>query len=177
MSLRTVIILVGSAIIVPLIMILASGFGNDPHAVPFVLQGKKLPPVELVSLDGQKITLGGEKTKPIVVNFWSTWCEPCKAEHLLLQEAAKALNNKVEFYGVIYQDTPEKTREYLQQKGSEYPHLLDPNSSVAMDFGITGVPETVFMSAEGIVLHKHLGVLTPPILFKQLSELVPGGLN
>jgi cytochrome c biogenesis protein CcmG/thiol:disulfide interchange protein DsbE len=161
---------IGFLLIVPVLAILASGFGNDPRAVPSMLEQKPAPPFSLVDLDGQPVSMKTLKGQPLVLNFWSTWCLPCKQEHPMLQQAQRD-NPGVRFLGILYSDTPEKARRYLDKSGSSYPTLVDKNNRVAIDYGVAGVPETFFVSRSGQVVAKWVGPLNWPTLQSKLLLL------
>ena len=112
------------------VVVLASGFGNNPHEVPFVLEGEPARNFSLTTLTGAEVSLESFRGKPVVINFWSTWCGPCKIEHDILQIGSQRFPH-VQFLGIVYQDTPEATREYLASRRNYYPQLLDPNSEIA----------------------------------------------
>ena len=161
---------IGFLLIVPILAILASGFGNDPRAVPSVLESKPAPTFSLVDLDGQTISLDGLRGQPLVLNFWSTWCLPCKQEHPMLQQAQRD-NPDVRFLGVLYSDKPEKARAYLKKVGAAYPTLVDDGNRVSIDYGVAGVPETFFVSRSGEVVAKWTGPLSWPALQEKLRLL------
>lgn len=165
------VLVVGALLIVVLVAILASGFGKDPRAVPSVLEQKPAPTFALTDLDGKTWDLAELKGQVVVLNFWSTWCLPCKQEHPLLLQAAKVYP-EVRWLGVIYQDTPEKVRPYLVQKGQAFPHLIDPNGRVAIDYGVAGVPETYFVDRQGTIVLKHVGPLSQDVIADTLDPLL-----
>jgi cytochrome c biogenesis protein CcmG/thiol:disulfide interchange protein DsbE len=152
------VLVVGLAITGALVAVLASGFGKDPHAVPSVLEGKPAPEFTLVDLDGGEISLASLRGKPVVVNFWSTWCMPCKIEHPLLLQAPAAFPD-VTFIGVLYADEADAARRYLKREGAAFRHFEDPGGRAALDFGVAGVPETFFIDAEGTIVYKQVGPL------------------
>ena len=115
----------GSTAIVALAGLLAASFGNNPNEVPSVLVETPAADFSLEDLEGNTVSLQDLRGKPVVLNFWSTWCVPCKAEHPVLLRAARN-NRDVAFYGVIYQDEPEGIRRYLKRSGGAFPHLIDP---------------------------------------------------
>ena len=172
---RWKIVFVGFLITAPLFLILASGFGNNPHAVPFMLLDKPAPAFELQTLDGSTIDLVSLAGKPVVLNFWSTWCEPGKLEHELLQRASNHYGESVQFLGVVYEDSAEAAREYLKTKTNLYPQLVDPGSRTALDYGISGVPESFFITSNGHVLHKQAGVVTGPLIIEKVGMMLGGG--
>jgi cytochrome c biogenesis protein CcmG/thiol:disulfide interchange protein DsbE len=109
---RTLFLVVGLALIAGLATLLGSGFGTDPHAIRSTMIRQDAPKFELTNMDGQPVTLESLRGKPVVLNFWSTWCGPCKAEHPLFQGAAKQ-HPDVQFLGVVYSDTTDKVRRYF----------------------------------------------------------------
>jgi cytochrome c biogenesis protein CcmG/thiol:disulfide interchange protein DsbE len=125
----------------------------------------------LVTLDGKTVTSADLRGKPTVVNFWSTWCVPCKTEHDILQMGSKRYGDRVQFIGVIYQDTAEAARQYLTTRKNYYPQLVDTNAGLAIQFGVSGVPESFFVDPQGIVRHKEVGPVSPMLLADQIAQL------
>lgn len=165
------IALIAALIAVPLLVFLGLGFGRDPHAVPSMLVGKPAPLFELQDLHGETVSLSALRGRPVLINFWATWCYPCQAEHALLQETAVALAGRAHVLGIVYNDAASTVQAYLAQHGGVYPQLIDPNSRVAMDFGIAGVPESFIIDAQGVIVHKQAGVMRPEILHQTLYPL------
>ena len=165
------ILVAGLAIVAGLVAVLASGFGNDPHALPDVRTGTVAPLWKMADLDGQEWSLEALKGEPVVLNFWSTWCGPCKYEHPLLLQAAREVP-EVKFLGVIYSDEPDAVRRYLAAKGTAYPHLVDPGGHAAIDYGVGGVPETFFIDRRGTIVHKQVGPLDPTTLKAMLQRIL-----
>jgi cytochrome c biogenesis protein CcmG, thiol:disulfide interchange protein DsbE len=167
--------LIAAVLTAPMVAILALGFGRNPQAVPSVLEGKAAPSFALSSLDGKPLTSDELRGKPVVLNFWASWCQPCMVEHEALQNAARALGDKVHFLGVVFQDSPANAKEYLAQRGNVFPQLLDPTSKLAIDFGVAGVPESFFLDKNGVVRRKHVGVLTEELIATQVMPLLGEG--
>ena len=99
------ILLVGGGFVAGLVSLLYSGFGKDPHAVPSMLEGRPAVAFDLVDLNGTRVTLQSLRGTPVILNFWSTWCQPCKIEHPYFQDAARAFPG-VKFFGMLYGDEP-----------------------------------------------------------------------
>lgn len=164
--------LIPALVVLPLLVLFASRFGTNPHEIPTVLQGKPAPRFALQTLDGKTITSESLRGKPTLINFWATYCVPCKYEHDILQQAARRYGDRVNFLGILYQDTPEAAREYVKKTVNLYPHLIDPDAGLAIELGVTGVPESFFIGADGIIEHKQVGVVTPELVTNTLGRLL-----
>lgn len=169
------VLIAGLVIVLPLLILFAASFGNDPHAVRSPLVGREAPPFTLSPVDGSApVSLASLRGKPVVLNFWATWCEPCKREHGVLHQGARAFGDQVQFIGVVYEDEKPKIEAFLERYGSGYPALLDDGGKTAIAYGITGVPETFFIDASGKVVSKYNGPLDPQDLRARVLPLLEG---
>ncbi|HVP60898.1 MAG TPA: redoxin domain-containing protein [Myxococcaceae bacterium] len=151
---------------------MAKGFGRDPHEVPFQLRGKPAPDFTLKRMDnGAPVKLSDLKGKPIVLNFWASWCGPCKMEHPVIAWGAKRFGQDYQFYGVVFEDTEENARGFAGIPDPTFPQLLDDHSRMAVDYGVTGVPETYFIDANGILRDKVAAPVDPETLMAKLAAL------
>jgi cytochrome c biogenesis protein CcmG/thiol:disulfide interchange protein DsbE len=165
----------GMAVVVPLVALLAVGFRYDPKQIDSPLVGRPAPGVTLPALDGTgSVSLDAYRGKPLVLNFWATWCVPCQAEHPALLAAAMRYQGKAAFVGVVYQDKPENIQAWLRDRGSAYPTLIDEGSRAAIAYGVYGVPETYVIDAAGTIVHKFTGPVDAPSLDAVLAPLVGG---
>lgn len=145
-----------------IVFVMAKAFGTSPHAVPFMLAGKPAPNFTIKRLDKPGVvSLSDFKGKPVVINFWATWCGPCKYEQPVLDYASETYKDVV-FIGIVFEDTEDNTRRYLTETGTPYIHLFDPKSTVAVDYGVSGVPETYFINREGIIVKKSIAPFGDP---------------
>lgn len=169
----------------PLVVLVALGalFGlyalhRNPHVEPQALVGKPMPDDSLPSLDGGQVVRLRDLTRsgPILVNFFASWCAPCQIEApALMQLKAQG----VRIVGIAYEDVPPKgspddTRAFLDRLGDPYmQRLTDANGRVGVDFGVTGVPETYLVGADGRILRK----VTGPIQASDAQALAQGALT
>ena len=153
--------IIGAAIALPMVSLLGYGLTRDPRKLPNTLPGKQAPDFALAVMDAETdtIRIAQMRGQVVVLNFWASWCLECQTEHRLLSEIADEYKSKgVRFYGVLYQDQPENAREWIKQMGGQsYSNLMDRNSVMAIDYGLTGVPETVIIDRNGQVAHKQIG--------------------
>jgi cytochrome c biogenesis protein CcmG, thiol:disulfide interchange protein DsbE len=155
-----------------LLTVFYKAFGTDPHAVPFMMQDKPAPAFNLKRLDtGERVTLEQFKGKPVLINFWATWCGPCKQEHPVIQWGHENFGDQVQFLGVVYEDSEENAKSFLLRDPTGFPQFLDANGSMAVDYGVTGVPETYFIDREGIIRGKYAMPIDPGTLQKKIIEL------
>jgi cytochrome c biogenesis protein CcmG/thiol:disulfide interchange protein DsbE len=165
------VLVAGLAVVVPLLALLLLNLGRDPHAVRSPLVGRPAPPFAMTPVGGgPPVSLDSLRGRPLVLNFWATWCVPCYQEHPVLQRTAAARRD-VAFYGVVYQDEEQRIAEFLKRQGSAYPTLVDPDSRAAIAYGIAGVPETYFIDPRGTIVDKFSGPLTQDALDERLQRI------
>lgn len=163
--------------------VLTWGLGRDPYVLPSPLEAKAAPefalPVMPATDDGtddaprDTLRLSELRGKVVVLNFWASWCLACREEHPVLVRGAKRYEERgVVFRGVLFQDSPSNARRWLREMGAAYPTLLDPDTRMAIDYGVYGVPETFFLDGEGRVAHKHIGPVTDSLMTANIEALL-----
>ena len=173
------VLVVGLAVIVVVVAVFASRLrvGSDPAASPVI--GAPVPDLALPRLDGGGSVglrdLAGEH-EVVVINFFASWCLQCHNEHADLVATADAyLDRGVRFLGIVFSDDPDRATAFLDEKGRGLStrYLNDPGSRAAIEFGVFGVPETVFV-ADGIIVGKFLGETDALTLGAALEKLLSG---
>ena len=157
---RTVLI-IGLLIIAAVVAVLFIGLGKDPQAIASPLIGRPAPDFALKAVGtGETIDLAQYRGKPVIVNFWATWCHPCWDEHPVLTQTSQVLGNQVQFLGVVFQDDESRIKNFLQQRGWAYPTLVDQAGKTAIAYGVGGVPETYFLDKKGTIVAKFAGPMS-----------------
>ncbi|HWT79679.1 MAG TPA: TlpA disulfide reductase family protein [Candidatus Acidoferrum sp.] len=159
---------------VPLIILLAYGFRTDPKAIPSPLVQKTAPDFRIAIYDGDTMSLEGLKGKPVVLNFWASWCYPACYEEAPLLEATwrKYKDRGLTMVGVDIQDKEEAGREFLRRFNFTFPNGPDPGSKISIDYGVYGVPETFFIDRQGRIAYKHVGALSPELIEAQVESIL-----
>jgi cytochrome c biogenesis protein CcmG/thiol:disulfide interchange protein DsbE len=166
---RTVLI-IGLIIVAAIVVVLFAGLGKDPQHIDSPLVGHPAPPFALKAVGtGETIDLESLRGKPVIVNFWATWCVPCYEEHPTLVANARNLPN-VQFIGVVFNDEESKILHFLAERGTAYPTLLDANGKTAIAYGVGGVPETYFINAAGTIVAKYEGPMSTEILQANVAK-------
>jgi len=166
-------LVVGALVCGPLLWALVRGLSMDPHHMDAPLVTKPAPDFALHRLsDGEMVTLKSLRGKPLLLNFWSTWCIPCRQEHPVMVRAAQMLGDWVQFVGIVYQDRNEAVEAWLDRYGGRaYPTLIDINAKAAIAYGVYGVPETYFIDSQGVIQSKFVGPLDFPTLQQHVANL------
>jgi cytochrome c biogenesis protein CcmG, thiol:disulfide interchange protein DsbE len=170
----------GALFVIPVLALLGYGMTLDPRALPSTLPGKTAPVFELPAMHGDDdrsephtVRLEDHRGEVVVLNFWASWCLACRSEHAdLSRVAARYEGRGVQFYGVLFNDTRSAAARYIRRMGGQsYPTLLDTGTRTAIDYGVTGVPETFFIAGDGRVLHKQIGPVTEALLVEWIERL------
>jgi cytochrome c biogenesis protein CcmG/thiol:disulfide interchange protein DsbE len=140
----------------------------DPRGVPSMLIGKPVPAFSLPGDPGFAAT--DLRGRPILVNFFASWCEPCVEEAPALMQIK---DSGATIYGIAYKDKPDATAAFLARHGNPYARIArDEPGRVAIDWGVTGVPETYLIDPQGIVRWRYVGPLGPSAISAELTPLL-----
>jgi peroxiredoxin len=150
MSTRLKVILV---IILTLAILIAGCAGNQNPRI-----GKPAPEFQLPTLDGQPVSLSDLKGKPVLINFWASWCRPCCEEMPYLQQIYDEWQGKgLVLLAINIGETPSQVAEFMQSQGLSLPVLLDTEGKVAEQYGIRGIPTSFFIDKDGIIKEMRVG--------------------
>ena len=161
-----------------LFLVLAGAFlvglnREAPDELPSALAGKPAPELELpplfedaVGVNSSALAAPGTK----LVNFWASWCGPCRVEHPMLEEIAA---DGMPIIGINYKDQPANAKAFLEELGDPYVTIgVDANGRTGIDWGLYGVPETFVIDGEGRVLLRHPGPITRRIWNERFVPLI-----
>ncbi|GGR41099.1 TlpA family protein disulfide reductase [Deinococcus ruber] len=145
-----------------LVVALGVGLFRGNGQVQGPLVGKPAPAFTLQTLDGGTVSLATLSGRPVVLNFWASWCVPCRQEAPLLRDLSERQTaSGVAVIGVVFSDKNlAAVKAFVQEFSLAYPSLLDPTLSTAIAYGVSGVPETFFIDKGGTVRGYDQGALT-----------------
>ena len=153
------------------LLILVAGLLRDPAVSASPLVGSPAPAFRLTSLDGRDVSLEELRGRPVVLNFWASWCVPCREEAPLLDAVAREFGPRgLVVLGVLFSDEPDAARTFAARYGLSYASVIDPDGRTAVDFGVFGIPETFFIDASGTIRSLQIG----PVLESDLRARIAG---
>ena len=135
------------------------------------IQARPAPAFSVPLFEGGTFQLGEQRGRPVLINFWASWCIPCEDEAAALERASRRYGDRVQFVGVNVQDTDANARAFLRRFGVTYPNGRDASGEVAVEYGMSGVPETYFVDRNGALVRKWQGPLDDERLRQFLDEL------
>lgn len=151
--------------------LLAYGFSREPRYLESPMLGRPAPAFTLALFDGRTLRLEDLRGQVIFLNFWASWCPPCRAEAPALEATWRRVKDQgVLFLGISTQDEEERARGFLDEFGITYPNGRDPGGRIAIDYGVWGLPETFFIGPDGRITYKHVGTLSPALIAARVDE-------
>lgn len=133
--------------------------------------GEPAPMFDLLSFEGERIQLSDYYGRPVVLNFWSSWCGPCRAEAMLFAQVGDAIEADVVFIGVNVRDRDEDARAFLSDYSIGYLNVRDDSGIVEFRYGGIGIPTTVFISRDGIIQRTWIGELDEQRLLAFVADI------
>ena len=141
------------------------------------LPGKEAPAFTLESFSGGTVSLADFEGQPVIINFWASWCAPCRQEAPALEAAWLTFREQglvVLGINTPRSDPEENARAFLEEFEVSYPNVLDTQGFTAIDYGVSGIPVTFFVDREGVVERRFVGTLDTETLLVWVEELVGG---
>ncbi len=137
------------------------------------VQPRAAPAFTLKLLDGEVLAADDLKGKLVMVDFWASWCPPCRQEAPVLAQVYQEYRSRgVEFVGIAIWDDEGQARNYVKRYGITYPNGLDERGTIAIDYGVTGIPEKYFITPAGQVVRKFIGPMEADRLRQVLDGLL-----
>lgn len=159
------VIAVAGALLIGLGVLLALGGGSDNQN-----------DVTLQTLDGQTVHLSDYEGQVVLLNFWASWCPPCRAEMPTLD--AYYREHRDEGFVVLavnVGESPALARAFIEEQGFSFPVALDEDTHIADQFGVRGLPVSLLIDRQGNISYRHEGLITADVLEAQLIPLLEGG--
>ena len=169
--------IIGAIVIVIGVVVVALGAQSSSELIkppPRTVQDLGPAPDFTVDiLDGDRKTLKDYRGKPVVLNFWASWCGPCREEMPDLVGISRKYGDRVNFVGIIFQDEEAAARRFIKDFDVKYENGLDPGGAAARTYKITGIPTTLVIDARGVLRARWLGAIPP----ETLTSYIEGALG
>ncbi|HEX2850308.1 MAG TPA: TlpA disulfide reductase family protein [Acidimicrobiales bacterium] len=161
-----------AVVLVGFVALLYTRKGADSTVAPSPLIGKPAPEVTGPGLDGSTVRLSAYQGRYVLLNFFASWCVPCRNEHddLLKFTARHQAAGDAQVLAVIFDDDPATVRTWFQKNGGTWPVIEDPNGKVSLDFGVRGPPESFLIAPDGTVLTRIIGEVDANVLESLVAQ-------
>lgn len=149
----------------------AGNLRDDRDTLPSAREGRPAPPVVLTALEGRTLfdDASLRSGDVVLLNYWASWCAPCRAEHPLLKELAQELP----VFGVNYRDDPGRALDFLDELGDPFTGVgADASGRMALDWGLYGVPETYVIAGDGTVMLRFAGPITRDVIANRIRPAI-----
>jgi cytochrome c biogenesis protein CcmG, thiol:disulfide interchange protein DsbE len=147
-----------------------SGTGAAP-SVPAPVVGAPAPAFDLETPEGERVRLADLRGKVVILNFWATWCGPCRLEMPDLEARAVADPDRLATVGINFDETAAQVQAFRDEVGVTFPLVLDPGGKVQRAYRVLGYPTTFFVDEEGIIRIQHVGLMSASQIDAYLEEM------
>ena len=156
-----------------LVWILATRDPAQNRRADSPLVGRVAPPIEGVTIDGSTFDLDDARGQWVVVNFFATWCVPCRTEHPQLVEFASrhAVSGDAQVVSIAFDDQPDEVAGFFADQGGDWPVLVEGTGRTALDYGVSGVPESYLVAPSGVVATKIIGGVTADGIDRIIADI------
>lgn len=156
-------------------MLLVAACGVPGGAPVEARTGQPAPVLRGTALDGSEIDLAAYRGRPVIVNFWASWCTPCRAEFPLFAERLVALgpSDGLVILGVLYKDEPPLAQRFLDDIGAAWPTVTDEDGVIAAAYRVVAPPQTYFIDGEGVLRAIQIGEVRPEDFDRQYAKIRP----
>lgn len=158
-----------------LFVLLIQGCGEEDD----IVKREHVPDFTLELFEGGSFNMSDHKGSPVIVNFFASWCIPCRTEAPILEKVYQEYNvkqespdEKVVFVGIAIQDTVSAAKEFVDTYGLTFPTGLDGEGAIKQSFGVYGLPTTFFVGRDGIINYSHAGAITEELLIHEMEKLL-----
>ena len=162
--------------VLALFAVLAYGLANRSSATGrsgMTRVGKPAPQFAMQLLDGGEFRLSDHEGRPLVINFWASWCPPCRQESPAFERQWRRYQDTgIQFVGVDIQDDVSEAEAYVREFGLTFPNGLDPDGKITIDYGVIGLPVTFFVGSSGIVEGRWVGAIPEDKLEEWVKTLI-----
>ena len=149
--------------------------GADPRLTEAPIAGYLAPGFTLNNTVGEPVSLIDYQGRPVVLNFWASWCPPCRAEIPHFQEASIKYNGQAAILGVDQGEPQTIVADFGAALGVSYPLLLDSDNAVNRKYGVTALPTTVFVGPDGVIREVYTGIVNGAVLQDRIERLLSEG--
>jgi DsbE subfamily thiol:disulfide oxidoreductase len=144
---------------------------DDQSDRPSASSDRPAPDFTLTDLDGNPVSLSHFRGQPVVINFWATWCSPCRTEMPHLIEAYEQEQGEVVFLAISVEEPASAVRRFAEEYDMPFTVLLDEGGKVAADYGVRGIPVTFFVSGDGEIVVRYTGQMSPRTIKEGLRRI------
>ena len=151
----------------------AGGMGVNTEFGVAEVESEQAPDFNLALQGGGEASISGLRGKVVLVDFWASWCAPCRQEAPVLEQTyLEYAGAGVEFVGINIWDLPGNAATYVEQFGISYPNGVDDDGKIAIDYGVQGIPEKFFIDRNGLIRQKFVGPIRESVLKETLDSLI-----